>query len=359
MKVCCVTGGTGGHIYPALALMDKWKQLRPDMEILFIGNDNRMEAELIPSYGYAFKSLHTSGLVGNAFSKMNAVRQLFFAYRKSRQYLKEYKPDLVIGFGGYVSAPVILAATSLKIPAVIHEQNSIVGKSNQLVMKKVDRIITCYEKCKEVFPADKITLLGNPRGTIAKEAEFDEDYFTSMGLDLDKKTVLIMMGSLGSSSVNELMKDALKGMDEDIQFLYVCGKNNSDDLNLFENEKNIHVVSYVDTLKVYSHIDGLICRAGATTLAEVTALGIPSILVPSPYVAENHQFYNAKALVDQHAAYMVEEKDLNAQNLQKAIRDLFGNREEMKLVSNCAKKLGKPNAAYDIITECEKLISRG
>ncbi len=356
MKICCVTGGTGGHIYPALALMDKWKQLRPDIDILFIGNDDRMEAELIPSYGYAFQSLHTSGLVGSALSKLNAVRQLFFAYVKSRTYLKEFNPDLVIGFGGYVSAPVILAATSLKIPTVIHEQNSIVGKSNQLVMNKVNRIITCYEKCNEVFPMDKVILLGNPRGTVAKEAEFDKAYFTSMGLDLNKKTILIMMGSLGSSSVNELMKDALRGMDDNLQFLYVCGKNNSKDLNLFENEKNIHVVSYVDTMKVYAHIDGLICRAGATTLAEITALGIPSILVPSPYVAQNHQFYNAKALVDRHAAYMVEEKDLNAQNLQKAIQALFGNRNEMVLVSKNAKELGKPNAAYDIISECEKLM---
>ena len=356
MKVCCVTGGTGGHIYPAIALMDKWKQMRPDIEILFIGNDDRMEAELIPSCGYAFKSLHTSGLVGNAFAKARAVSQLLFAFQKSKRYLKEFKPDLVIGFGGYVSAPVILAATSLHIPTVIHEQNSIVGKSNQLVMKKVDKIITCYEKCNEVFPKEKIVLLGNPRGTIAKEALFDEVYFTSMGLKPDKKTILIMMGSLGSSSVNDLMKDALKGMNQDIQFLYVCGKNNSDDLNLFENEENIHVVSYVDTLKVYSHIDGLICRAGATTIAEITALGIPSILIPSPYVAENHQFYNAKALVDKHAAYMVEEKDLNAKNLQKAIVDLFENDDEMHSVSKCAKELGKPDAAYDIIKECEKLI---
>ena len=359
MKICCVTGGTGGHIYPALALMDKWKQMHPDVDILFIGNDDRMEADLIPSYGYAFRSLHTSGLVGNVFSKLKAVGQLFLAYSKSKTYLKEFHPDLVIGFGGYVSAPVMLAATSLKIPTVMHEQNSIVGKSNKLVMNRVNRIITCYEKCEEVFPKEKIILLGNPRGTIAKEATFDEAYFTSMGLDVNKKTILIMMGSLGSSSVNDLMKEALKGVEGNLQFLYACGKNNASDLHLFDGQDNIHVVDYVDTLRVYSHIDGLICRAGATTLAEVTALGIPSILIPSPYVAENHQYYNAKALVDKHAAYMVEEKDLNAKNLQKAIMELFGNEEEMKTVSMNATKLGKPNAAYDIVKECEKVMDRG
>ena len=356
MKICCVTGGTGGHIYPALALVDKWKQLDPSIEILFIGNDDRMEAELIPSYGYNFQSLHTSGLVGNALSKAKAVGQLFLAFSKAKKYLKDFKPDIVIGFGGYVSAPVILAATSLHIPCVIHEQNSIVGKSNQLVMNRVNKIITCYEKCNEVFPKDKIILLGNPRATTAKEASFDEEYFTSLGLDVNKKTILIMMGSLGSSSVNELMKDSLSGDFGNLQFLYVCGKNNSADLSLFDDQDNIHVVSYVDTLKIYSHVDGMICRAGATTLAEVTSLGIPSILVPSPYVAENHQFYNAKALVDQHAAYMVEEKDLNATNLNRAIVSLFNDEEEMKIVSECAKKLGKPNAAYDIIRVCEQLV---
>lgn len=355
MKICFVTGGTGGHIYPALALADKWKQLYPDVDILFIGNDDRMEADLIPSYGYRFLSLHTSGLVGNLFSKGKAICQLFLAYRKARKYLKNFKPDLVMGFGGYVSAPVILAAHSLSIPVTIHEQNSIVGKANQLVMNKVNRIFTCYEKCSEIFPKEKISLLGNPRATLAKEAAFDQDYFESLGLDLNKKTILIMMGSLGSSSINQLMKESLKGSFDRLQFLYVCGKNNEDDMSELERE-NVHVVNYVDTLRIYSHIDGMICRAGATTLAEITALGIPSILIPSPYVAENHQFYNAKALVDVHGAYMIEEKDLNADTLHRNIVSLFENEQEMELVSKGARALGNPNAAYDIIRACLQCI---
>ena len=191
MKICFVTGGTGGHIYPALALADKMKELDSSTEILFIGNDDRMEKDLIPQNGYAFKALHTSGFVGNALKKCMAVCQMFKAEGKAKKYLKEFNPDVVIGFGGYVSAPVIMAAHSLGIHTVIHEQNSIVGKANQLVMKKVDAIITCYEKCNEVFPKEKIHMLGNPRATIAKEATFDEDYFKSLGLDLDKKTILI------------------------------------------------------------------------------------------------------------------------------------------------------------------------
>ena len=356
MKICLVTGGTGGHIYPAIALADKFTHLLPNCEILFIGNDDRMEAKVIPAHGYRFQSLHTSGLVGNVFQKGRAVGQMFSARKQAKKYLRDFQPDIVIGFGGYVSAPVMMASTSLGIPTMIHEQNSIVGKSNQLVMHKVDAIVTCYEKCSEVFPKDKIHLLGNPRATIAKEAKLDEAYYASLQLDPNKKTILIMMGSLGSSSVNKLMKSALKDMDSSLQFLYVCGRNNASDLHMFDDKKDIHVVDYVDTLKIYPKVDGLICRAGATTIAELTALGIPSILVPSPYVANNHQYYNAMQLVQKNAAHMIEEKDLNAENLQREIQGLFLNDKEMEEVSKQARLLGKPNAAYDMISLCESII---
>lgn len=359
MKICFVTGGTGGHIYPALALADKMKELDSSTEILFIGNDDRMEKDLIPQNGYAFKALHTSGFGGNALKKCMAVCQMFKAEGKAKKYLKEFNPDVVIGFGGYVSAPVIMAAHSLGIHTVIHEQNSIVGKANQLVMKKVDAIITCYEKCNEVFPKEKIHMLGNPRATIAKEATFDEDYFKSLGLDLDKKTILIVMGSLGSSSVNELMKSALKDVNDDLQFLYVCGKDNSQDLNLFESQKNIHVVPYVDTLRIYGHVDGMVCRAGATTLAEVTALGIPSIVIPSPYVANNHQFYNASMLLRQQACRIIEEKDLNAETLQGQIVSLYANPVVYEQTHEHALQMGKPNAAYDIIDLLKNICKKG
>ena len=359
MKICFVTGGTGGHIYPALALADKMRELDSTTDILFIGNDNRMEADLIPQKGYAFKALHTQGLVGNVFSKVKAVLQMFSAKSKAKEYLIEFQPDIVIGFGGYVSAPVIMAAQSLGIHTVIHEQNSIVGKSNKVVMKKCDAIVTCYKKCEEVFPKDKIYMLGNPRATIAKEAKFDEEYFESLGLDVKKKTILIMMGSLGSSSVNELMKSALKGFKSNLQFLYVCGKDNSQDLNLFENEKNIHVVPYVDTLRIYGHVDGIVCRAGATTLAEITALGIPSILVPSPYVANNHQFYNASMLLKEQACRIIEEKDLNAETLQGQITSLYSNPTIYEATHEHALAMGKPNAAYDIINLLNDLVKKG
>ena len=355
-KICLVTGGTGGHIYPALALAAKWKEMDDVEEVFFFGNDDRMEATLVPGEGYEFFPLHTSGLTGGIVNKVKAVFQLFYAYQKTKKQLKVKRPNLVIGFGGYVCAPVIMAAHALHIPTMIHEQNSIVGKSNKVVMEQADAIVTCYEKCFEVFPKEKTHLLGNPRATIATEAKFDEKYFTSLGLDPNKKTILIMMGSLGSSTVNELMKEALKDVDFGLQFLYVCGKDNDQDLNLFKDKSNVYVVSYVNTLKIYGKIDGTICRAGATTLSELTALGIPSILIPSPYVANNHQFYNASMLVKNHAARMIEEKDLNATTLQKEIQDLFGNVEEMEKTRECALRLGKPNAAYDMISLANQIM---
>lgn len=347
--ICIVTGGTGGHIYPALAFASKVKQMHPNDEIMFIGNDDRMEADLIPSYGYPFRSLHTSGLVGSLGSKAKAIMQMMRAQQKAKEYLKEFKADLVIGFGGYVSAPVMMAAQSLDIPTIIHEQNSIVGKSNKLVMKKADGIVTCYDKCDEVFPKDKIKKFGNPRATIAKEANVDLSYFHSLGLSDDKKTILIMMGSLGSSSINALMKEALQGIPQDFQILYVCGKDNSEDLDLFKGNENVHVVPYVDTLKIYGKIDGMICRAGATTIAELTALGIPAILIPSPYVANNHQYYNAKMLVDRGAASMIEEKDLNQETLKAAFAKTFLNEENRNSISDKAFKMGKGDAAYDLV----------
>jgi UDP-N-acetylglucosamine--N-acetylmuramyl-(pentapeptide) pyrophosphoryl-undecaprenol N-acetylglucosamine transferase len=357
-NVCMVTGGTGGHIYPALALADEMRKAYGQIEISFIGNDDRMEKDLIPAAGYPFFGLHTSGLVGSFVDKAKAALQMAAAYKKAKAYLKKQKPQIVIGFGGYVSAPVMLAAQSLHIPTLIHEQNSIVGKANKMAMKKADAIVCCYENVIAQLGENKTLLLGNPRATTAFKAKLDEDYYASLGLSDDKKTILIMMGSLGSSSVNELMRSALKGIDEGLQFLYVCGKANDSNLDLFDGQENIHVVPYVDTLKIYEKIDGMICRAGATTLAEVCALGIPSILIPSPYVANNHQFYNASQLVEKNAALMIEEKDLNAQSLQGAVKTLFMDEEKRESVSKAAKAMGKPDAANKIMELAESLCQK-
>lgn len=353
-----VTGGTGGHIYPALALADAAKEKHPELQITFIGNDDRMEADLVPAAGYPFYAVHASGLEGSLAHKIGALFQTLSARSKAKQILKELQPDLVMGFGGYVSAPVMMAAQQLGIPTLLHEQNSVVGKSNKLVMGKTDAIAICYDKAREVFPPEKTVMTGNPRATLAAHAELDEAYWNDLHLDPDRRTILIMMGSLGSASVNELMKEALKGIDEGLQFIYACGKDNDSDLDLFDGQENIHVVPYIDSLRIYPKVDGMICRAGATTLCEVTALGIPAIIVPSPYVANNHQYYNARMLTDKGAARLIEEKDLNAATLRREIRQLFGNPHAMKETAAAARAMGRPEAAYELLALAEKTADR-
>ena len=355
MRMLIVTGGTGGHIYPAIALADAAKKRYQNIEILFVGNDDRMEATEIPAHGYAFKGLHASGLTGNVFRKLKALALMANCYRKTFSILKEFQPDIVIGFGGYVSAPVMLAAHAKHIPTMIHEQNSIVGVANKAVADKMDAIVICYEKCFEEFERKKTRLLGNPRATNAVQASFDKEYFCSLGLSLEKPLILVVMGSLGSTSINAIMKDALPSLDESYQILFVTGKNNDTEIKKELRKDNIFVVDYVKQLAIMEHVDLIVCRAGATTAAEITALGTPSILIPSPYVAHNHQFYNANVLVEHKAAFMIEEKDLNADILKQKIDLVMTNaqlREEMK---KNALALGKPNASEDILDWCDEM----
>lgn len=355
MRLLIVTGGTGGHIYPALALAEYARKQNPQTEILFIGNDNRMEATEIPQHGFAFKGLHTSGLTGNPFKKVKAILQMGVAYQKAKGMMKEFQPDVAIGFGGYVSAPVMLAAHHLHIPTMIHEQNSIVGVANKAVADKVDQIVICYEKCLEVFNKNKTQLLGNPRASVAAAAKLDEEYVNSLHIKKDKPLILIVMGSLGSTSVNKMMSEALNKYKEDAQILYVSGKANYEEMkNRFHNP-NIIVIPYVKQLSILPRVDFLICRAGATTLAEITAIGKASILIPSPYVAHNHQYYNANVLLEHDAAMMIEEKDFHADLLLEKISLLLHDDKRRHTMEQNAKKLGFPNACQDILALIEKM----
>lgn len=359
-KICIATGGTGGHIYPALALAQIWKEKQPDTEIVFIGNDNRMESKIVPEAGYKFLPVHAMGLTGNVFHKIKAVLLMFKAKAQAKKYLRQEQPDLVIGFGGYVCAPAAMAAHDLHIPVMLHEQNSVVGKANQVVARYAQGIVTCYAKATQFFEESKrnVRELGNPRASLAARVVKDEEYFKSLGLDPNLKTIMIVMGSLGSSSINELMKDALSQVDPSLQILYVCGKDNDGDLTLFDAFKNVHTVPYVDALRIYAMLDGIVCRAGATTLAELTALGVPAIIIPSPYVTENHQYYNAKNLSDRGAALLLEEKDLNANSLAQAIQTGFMDEAKRLSLKENAYQLGTRNAGQEIVEWGEQIIAQ-
>lgn len=351
MNILIVTGGTGGHIYPALALADAAKEKYEDLNILFVGNDDRMETSVIPAHGYAFKALHASGLNGNVFHKGKALFLMGKAYVQALSIVKQFKADIAIGFGGYVSAPLMLAAHHEGVACMIHEQNSVVGFANRKIAKYMDAIVICYERLYKDFDQNKTKLLGNPRASSAMQVPFDINYFHSLHLSEHKPLILVVMGSLGSTSMNTVMCEALPKVDPRYQILFVTGKDNYEEVkkNMVQQD-NLHVVDYVKQLQIMAKVDLIICRAGATTAAEITALGTPSIIIPSPYVAHNHQFYNASVLAQQKAAFMIEEKNLKQENLIQKIEQVMGNEKLRESMSKQAKALGFPNASKDILS---------
>ncbi|WP_071441836.1 undecaprenyldiphospho-muramoylpentapeptide beta-N-acetylglucosaminyltransferase [Traorella massiliensis] len=356
MRILIATGGTGGHIYPALALADAARSRYEDCEILFVGNKNRMESKEIPQHGYRFIGLEASGLSGNILNKLKALGQMSTSYVKALKIVKDFKPDIAIGFGGYVSAPVMMAAHTRKVKTMLHEQNSIVGKANKLCMKFADAIVICYEKCFDECDRSKTRLLGNPRASIVKKHPFDQEYYNSLNLDPSKPLLLVVMGSLGSTSVNEAMIQALPEIDSKNQILFVCGRGNYETVSKAMKRDNIKVVEYVDQLAILEKVDCIICRAGATTAAEITAFGIPSILIPSPYVANNHQFYNASVLVEKKCAFMIEEKDLNANTLFEKVSRILKNERLKNEMKKNARAAGFPNASDDMLDWIEELV---
>lgn len=359
MKIIVSAGGTGGHLYPALALVDYIKKQQPDAEFLFVGTTDRLESKVVPQLGYAYKGLHVKGMVGNPLQKLKNALIFLMSLHTSKKILKEFKPDIVIGFGGYPSASVVLAASQKHIKTMIHEQNSIIGLTNKILIKRVDEIICCYEKALEVFPKEKTKLLGNPRASVVTEQDL-KDVHDMYDIPKDRKVVVIVMGSLGSESVNTLMKDALRQMqNEDYDILYVTGKDYYDEMKKEMSDLNdsIHLLPYIDDMpSVLSSCDLAVSRAGATTLAEITALATPAIIVPSPYVVANHQEYNARELYDQGAAEMILEKDLNASGFVAKVNDLLYDDKKRMMLKENARRLGKPNACKDIYQEILNLL---
>ncbi|MEG0076852.1 undecaprenyldiphospho-muramoylpentapeptide beta-N-acetylglucosaminyltransferase [Anaerorhabdus sp.] len=351
MRIVIATGGTGGHIYPALSLAKAMKEEDPATEFLFIGSTNRMEATEIPNAGYAYEGIDVVGMNGSLLSKVKAFYLLKKAEKKCKLILQTFKPDVVIGFGNYISVPVLWAANSLNIPTMIHEQNSYAGKANKMLAKSVNAVVGCYEENLNQFPPQKTKILGNPRATEAAKINKDKSILKKVGCSDELPLVVIVMGSLGSESVNKVLKEACRLMvGKDYQALVVTGKKGYDDfIQSFSSTERIHVVPYIDGIEVMCLADLVVVRGGATTSAEITALGLPSIIIPSPYVPNNHQVMNALALQNKNAAIMIEEKDLNAKILVNKIDEVLSNKELQQEMSRQAKQLGKPNASPDMI----------
>lgn len=364
MKIVISGGGTGGHIYPALALIREIQKETKDAEFLYIGTKNGLESSLVPREKIPFKSIHITGFKRKlSLDNIKTVLRFIKGVSDSKKMLKEFKPDIVIGTGGYVCGPVVYAAAKLGIPTIIHEQNSVPGLTNKFLSRYVNKIAICFDEAKEHFPEDKVVFTGNPRASEVLGKDGIQGRL-SAGLSTTLPAVLIFGGSRGARPINEAVVKALPELSvKSYQVLYVTGDVHYDtvrkEVELVGNPKNVVIKPFIHNMpEVLAGIDLVVSRAGATTLAELTSLGIPSILVPSPYVTNNHQEKNARSLSDHGAAELVLEKDLNSQTLIQHIDKILLNMENLKDMKTKAKKLGVPDSAAHLYELMKHLVKQ-
>ena len=359
MRVVISAGGTGGHIYPALAIINKIKEIEPNSEFLYIGTHNRMECDIVPKHSIPFKSIEIYGFNRkNLFKNFKTIKCLIKARKECKKIIQEFKPDIVIGVGGYVTVPVIMAAHSLKIKTFIHEQNSVAGKANLTLSKYVDLIGVSFKSSMNEFPKDKVIFTGNPCSEDAlKKKEIKKSEFK---LSNNKKLVLFVMGSLGASKVNEFLVDTMKLFkNKNYEILFVTGNKDYENISKIKFPYNVKVVPYIDPLTgIMKNTDLIVTRAGASTLSEIIALDLPSILIPSPYVPNNHQYKNALDLVDVSASILIEEKDLKDDILVKTIDSVINDDDKLNKMKNNLKSLKIDNSADIIYKSIKKLIDR-
>ncbi len=356
MRAIITAGGTGGHIYPALAIHDKIKKEDPSSQFLYIGTTDRMEKTIIPERNIDFIGIKIRGIKRSLTLKnITAIIYFIKAIRKSKKIIKEFKPDIVIGVGGYVTAPVIYAANKLKIKTVIHEQNSMFGLSNKFLLRYSDIIFTSLPNTVNYSNKykSKIIYSGNPCSESAVTK--DKQDKTSLGFSEDKKLILIVMGSLGSLVINNIMKEILpKFKNKEYEILFVTGKNYYDDFKS-TNIKNVKIFSYIeDMVRIMKSSDLIVSRAGATTISEIIAISIPSILVPSPHVTNNHQYINALDLVNKDASILLEEKDLT--KLVQKIDEIIYDEIKLKDIKDNLNQFKVKNSTTTIYNNIKKLI---
>jgi len=358
MKVIISAGGTGGHIYPALAILNKIKEKEPDSEFLYIGTHNRMEKDIIPKEGIPYEEIEIYGFNRKQLLKnFNVLKCLIKANKKCKKIIKEMNPDIVIGVGGYVTVPVIRTAKKLGYKTFIHEQNSVPGKANKYLSNYADTVGISFKSSGEYFDKEKVLLCGNPCSEAA--VDIKPALKKEFGLT-DKPLVLFVMGSLGASKVNDfLIKTMTLFNEKDYEILYVTGKQDYEKISKMKFPKNVKVVPYIDKMtRIMKKTDIMVTRAGASTLSEIIALEIPSIIIPSPYVPDNHQYKNALDLVNNKAAVMVEEKDLKGDIIVREIDTLINDKNKLNSMKKNLHKLQVNNSATVIYNNIKKLIDR-
>lgn len=357
MRVIVVAGGTGGHIYPALAIINKIREKEKNSEILYIGTTNRMEKDIVPKLGINFVGLEMAGFNRkNILANFSVLSKVCNAYSRSKKIIKEFNPDIVIGAGGYITAPVLYAAHKLKYKTIIHEQNSIPGMSNKFLSKIVDKVCLSFPGSSKYFPKEKTIYTGNPRSEEIVDVEKISK--ESLGFKKSKKLVVLVMGSLGSTTMTKKIKEIIPSFkDKNYQVLIVTGKAYIDSFEEVDIPDNVKLVPFLDNLiNLMKDTDLIISRAGASTIAEITAIGLPAILVPSPYVTHNHQYLNAKELEDIGAAKLVEEEKFDSENIINSIEEIINNKVLYNKMKNSSKNFGVTNSATKIYKEIRKLI---
>ena len=363
-------GGTGGHIFPALSIANKLKELNPETEILFVGADGRMEMEKVPAAGYKIVGLPISGLQRSLkMSNLALPFKVVKSVRMARKLIKEFKPDIAIGVGGYASAPLLWAATRMGVPTLIQEQNGYAGLTNKILGKKAKSICVAYEGMERFFPADRIVLSGNPirKEIVPATPQMKAQAFEFYGLDPQKKHIFVVGGSLGSRTLNEAMKkwieDGCPG-GKDIEVIWQCGKYYKKSIDSFMQEakeagKPVGGIQHSDFIMrmdlAYAAADIVISRSGASSVSELCAAHKAVIFVPSPNVAEDHQTHNAMALVGKDAAIMV--KDVEAsEKLMSTACDLIENEEKITLMERNISALALREAAMTIAEEVYRIV---
>lgn len=363
MKILFATGGTAGHINPALAVASYIREKYPESEIMFVGTADHMESRLVPNAGFDFKTIKISGFRRSFAPKailhnIKTVCQLITSNGESKKIIKQFKPDVVVGFGGYVSGPVLQTAVDMHIPNCIHEQNAYPGITNKTLAKEVDKVMLTVEDAKKHLEAkNEVIVTGLPvRGELLNARK--DLSRKKLGIPNNKYLVLSFGGSLGAKPLNDAMYDILLESAENDTYYHIhsVGTNGSEFLDKFkeqgftEGEKglikgNVEVRQYIDDMDTcMSACDLVIGRAGASSLSEIEAMGKASILIPSPYVAENHQFHNAMALVNRGAGSIIEEKDLTSQSLKEAIDSMLSNPAKLIQIEENAKNMAITDA---------------
>jgi UDP-N-acetylglucosamine--N-acetylmuramyl-(pentapeptide) pyrophosphoryl-undecaprenol N-acetylglucosamine transferase len=355
-------GGTGGHIYPALAIANAWMDKHPDSEILFVGAQGKMEMQKVPEAGYSIKGLPVAGLQRKlTLANLSFPIKLWRSLRMASKIVKEFQPQLVVGVGGYASGPVLYAAQNKGIPTLLQEQNSYAGLTNKLLAKKAAKICVAYPEMERFFPKEKLKLTGNPvRKDLLDLAGKREQGIQVFGLDPTRKTVLVLGGSLGARTLNQAMLKHMVDLEkEGYQVLWQSGKFYFKDMELALDKAgltHIHLREFIREMDLaYAAADVIVSRAGALSVSELCLVGKPVIFIPSPNVAEDHQTKNANACVKQDAAVLLADVDAVA-NFKEYIDDLLQHEGKAQALATAIKKLARPDAANALVHELELLL---